>query len=323
MKELLFTVCFAAAMGAALGCRAAAPGVATEAFRAVNVPVHDGLEGLSLCIEAVQHRKHPQKYRALVAEAKRLLAAKTATGEPVKTAADLPPAKQAELRALLTRFVPAVENTEKWDPGAYTLARLLEVREARRTAAERNDLWEKYVADCKAKNQQPKSRAEWDEQWPTRILFSQDFEGPPTEANDWEGTVVTDNVPQGSRRALLGATGNKWFARRVRVGIYYNYARTTTSNWVRFKYFTNKPDPIGVFVFDLTLRNNWETRIEKPVVGQWTEVTLDIATFREKASPGRKVRAGDAIDDVFVHAGRPGDKELKLFVDDVKLLGRD
>jgi len=33
--------------------------------------------------------------------------------------------------------------------------------------------------------------------------------------------------------------------------------------------------------------------------------------------------AGDAIDDLFLGAGKPGDKEFQLLVDDVLLLGLD
>ena len=40
-------------------------------------------------------------------------------------------------------------------------------------------------------------------------------------------------------------------------------------------------------------------------------------------APLRRIRPGNALDDVFVHAGKPGDKELKLIVDDVRLIGLD
>jgi hypothetical protein len=60
------------------------------------------------------------------------------------------------------------------------------------------------------------------------------------------------------------------------------------------------------------------------VVGKWTEVTLDVTRdFRKKGGGRAKIKAGDALDDVFVFAGKPGDKELKLIVDDVKLVGLD
>ena len=279
----------------------------------------DDVQLLRDCIFAVKSRKHQQRYRAIIAESRKLLGPLKASSR----AADLSAEQKKALAGLLKRFKPPVARMEKWDAGQYSLARVREVREATQTGKRRGTLWEKYLAECKAKGAEPKTRAQWDEQWPTRVLFHQDFEGPPTQAHDWLGTISADNVPPGSKRALAAVVPKKWFAQRIRVGIYYDNARATTNNWVRFKYFINKPVPIGVFVFDLTLRNNWETRIEKPVIGRWTEVTLDIATFREKSSRRRKVRPGDGIDDVFVHAGKPGDEDLKLFVDDVMLIGRD
>ena len=276
-----------AVMGVAMCCACRTTGGA-------EVPV-DNVQTLRDCIAAVKDRKHPQKYRAILKESRAFLAE--------LDDARLSDAQRKWLADLLARFAPAVAKLEKWDPGQYTLAKVREVRLANETRAKR----------------QKSPRREW----PTRVLFSQDFEGPPTKACDWQGTIVTDNVPDGSKRALLAATGNKWFAQRIRVGMYFDYPRATTHNWVRFKYFINRPVPVGVFVFDLTLRNNWETAIDKPVVGKWTEVTLDLADFREKSSRRRKIRPGDAMDDVFVHAGKPGDKELRLQVDDIVVFGRD
>ena len=45
--------------------------------------------------------------------------------------------------------------------------------------------------------------------------------------------------------------------------------------------------------------------------------------LRKKGGGRAKVRSGDALDDVFIHAGRPGDKDLQLLVDDVQLIGLD
>jgi hypothetical protein len=269
----------------------------TRAAAKIAVPevAVDHAQTLRDCVTAVKDRKHQQKYRAILKETAAFLA--EADG------AKLSDAQKKALADLLARFRPMVAKLEKWDPGQYTLAKVRELRAAAARRAERKKLPE--------------------QEWPTRVLFSQGFEGPPTKAYDWQGTIVTDNVPKGSKRALLGATGNKWFAQRIRVGMYFDYPRATTHNWVRFKYFINKPVPIGVFVFDLTLRNNWETKIGVPVVGKWTEVTLDLAGFREKGGGRRKIRPGDAMDDVFVHAGKPGDKKLRLLVDDVVVFGRD
>ena len=296
------------------GCRAAAQEVET-----VKARPDDGVQVLRDCIFAVKNRKHQRKYRAIIAESRKFLAPLNAGS----TTADLSAEQRKTLAALLKRFKPLVARMEKWDVGQYSLARVREVREATETRKRRQKLWETYLADCKAQGAQAKTRAEWDGQWPTRVLFEQDFEGPSTKAHDWLGTITTKNVPPGSKRALAAVTPKKWFAQRIRVGIYCDNARMTTTNWVRFKYFINKPVPIGVFVFDMTLRNNWETQIAEPVVGKWTEVTLDIATFREKGGRRRKIKPGNGIDDIFVHAGRPGDKDLRLFIDDAQLIGRD
>ena len=101
-----------------------------------------------------------------------------------------------------------------------------------------------------------------------------------------------------------------------------NPAATTT--WVKFKYFVNKDVPLTVFVFNMTQSDNWQHIIAKPVVGKWTEVTLNVTRdFRKKGGGPAKLNGGDSIDDVFVFAGKPGDKELQLIVDDVQLIGLD
>ena len=76
--------------------------------------------------------------------------------------------------------------------------------------------------------------------------------------------------------------------------------------------------------FDLDQTDNWQQRIAKPVVGKWTEVTLNVTDdFRKKSGAAARVQAGDGLDDVFVFAGTPDDKDLELIVDDVELIGRD
>ena len=295
--------------------------------------IRDGIEDweshqvLADCVSAVQRRKRPRTYRSLIAKAQRLLKVRAeivAGFDKYTLDADRLLAEREQLGELLAKFVPAVQNTEKWDAGAMRLHRAAEVRIARVTARRRKMLRQRHLEACEALKVEPLSQKDWDALWPKRVLFSQDFEKEMVEEADWEGEIVADNVPQGSRRALAGKPGNKYFARRIRVGMYYDYARTATTTWVKFKYFINKDVPIGVFVFDLTQRDNWASSIRKPVVGKWTEVTLNVTRdFRKKAGGRAKVRAGDAIDDVFVHAGTPGDKELKLLIDDVELIGLD
>ena len=53
-------------------------------------------------------------------------------------------------------------------------------------------------------------------------------------------------------------------------------------------------------------------------------MTLNVTEqFRKKGGGGAKVRPGDAMDDVFVLAGKAGDGDLQLLVDDVELIGLD
>ena len=295
--------------------------------------IRDGIEDweslmvLRDCIEAVRNRKNAARYRELIAEAKKLLAVRPEivkgfqefTRDP-----DLLLAEREKLGELIASFMKVVPKLLKWNPDALSLARAAEVRIARGTALRRKMLRERHLKACEALGLEPLSQGKWDALWPRRVLFSQDFEGPPVKHAEWAGEIVTDNLPAGSKRALAGEAGNKYFARRVRVGIYYDHARAATTTWVKFKYFINKNEPIGVFVFDLTQRDNWAGTIADPVVGKWTEATLNVTRdFRKKGAGSAKFRAGDALDDVFVHAGKPGDEELKLIVDDVQLIGLD
>ena len=198
-----------------------------------------------------------------------------------------------------------------------SLARAVEVRVARQTARRRKALRERHVRACEVLKATPLSQKDWDALWPRRVLFAQDFEGPPTKAHDWDGRIVTDNVPTGSKRALAGRPGKKHFASRTRTGIYYDNARAATTTWVAFHYFINKDTPIGVFVFSMTQGDNCRYAIAKPVVGKWTEATIQVG------GGDARIRSGEALDDIFVHAGKPGDNGLVLIVDNVRLIGLD
>jgi hypothetical protein len=185
-------------------------------------------------------------------------------------------------------------------------------------------LRERHLAACRTLEVEPLSQEAWDALWPKRVLFSQDFEGPSRPEADWEGVIENKNVPKGSKRALGGMVPKQYYARRVRVGMYFDNARAATTTWVTFKYFVSKDVPLTVFVFNMTQSDNWQHIIAKPVVGKWTKVTLNVTRdFRKKGGGPAKVKGGDSIDDVFVFAGKPGDKELQLIVDDVQLIGLD
>ena len=305
------------------------PGPTTSLrFEAIRDGIEDWemLQVLRDCVSAVRRRKRAGKHKALLAEAEKLLAVR---GEIVKGFQEFtrdPEQLLAERQAvgdLLAKLVPIVHKTEKWDTHSMRLDRAAEVRIARVTAARRKMLRARHLQACERLKVKPLTDDEWAGLWPKRVLFAQDFESAPGDF-EWDGEIEATNVPSGSKRALAGKGGNKWFAQRTRTGIYFNNARAATTTWVSFRYFINEPVPIGVFVFDMNQSDNWSYTIDKPVVGKWTEVTLNVTRdFRKKGGGNAKIRAGDALDDVFVHAGKPGDKLLKLIVDDVKLIGLD
>lgn len=271
------------------------------------------LQRLRDCIEAVRHRKHQNRYATLIRETEKMLVAYKGIVADFRP----PAAERKKLDDLIARFVPLTEPYEKWDKGAMSLGRAVEVRIARQTARRRKILRGRHVKACEVLKTKSLSQKDWNALWPKRMLFSQDFEGPPIKAHDWDGKIVTDNVPKGSKRALAGRPGNKYFASRTRTGIYYDNARATTTTWVTFHYFINKKIAIGVFVFSMTQGDNCRYTIPKPIVGKWTKVTIQVGGGQAR------IRSGEALDDVFIHAGKPGDKDLELIVDNVRLIGLD
>ena len=273
------------------------------------------------CAEGLRNRKNPQKHKGLLTQAEKLLAVKdeiVSSFTQYTTDPEQLLAAREELGGLLAKAVSMVQNTEKWDTGAMRLARSAEVRVAKQTALRRKMLRDRHLAACEKLKVQPLAQEAWDALWPKRMLFRQDFSGPAGQEYDWDGDVVQDNVPPGSKHALLGHTKDKAFARRIRVGMYFDNARATTHTWVKFQYFINKPVPIGVFVFDMNKQDNFRFSIHEPVVGKWTEAVIKVA------SPGgRGIQPGDSLDDVFIHAGKGGDTELKLYAANVELIGLD
>jgi hypothetical protein len=221
---------------------------------------------------------------------------------------------------LIVEALESVNHLEKWNAGAMNLARAAEVRRAKETRTLRNMLRLKHLAACQELGVDPLTDNEWLALWPTRRLFFQDFE---TDA-DWDGSIETQNTPEGTGRCLAGEFSGKYYARRTRVGIYYNHARAATNTWVKFKYYVNRPGRLTVMVFDLTQKDNYHYRIDRPVVGQWTEVALNVTEdFKRNDGSDAKVDAGDAIDDIFILGGARDDKGMQLFVDDVELIGQD
>jgi hypothetical protein len=284
------------------------------------------LETLKKCVLAVVYRKHQNRY-PMLKEARQFLT--TFKGVLIKRdnaidTLEFQNEQRKRIDTLIARFKPLTVPYEKWDQGAMSFERAEEVRTAMQAARRRKVLFQKHIKACEALSIKPLSQDEWNGLWTKRVLFSQDFEGPQTKEHDWDGDIVINNVYNGSKHALSGKIGQKYFARRTRIGIYYDNARATTQTWVTFKYFINKDQPIGVFVFNMKQADNWTYTIKKPVVGKWTEICLDIMNdFRKKAGGNAKIKAVDSLDDIFIHAGKPGDNDLELIVDDVCLIGRE
>jgi len=232
-------------------------------FEAIRDGIEDweGLQVLADGVAAVRNRKHPEKDKDLIAQAEVMLKVRdeiVAGFDQYTRRADRLLAEREALGELLARLAPLANEAEKWDAGQMTLAKAAEVRRAGQASLRRRMLRDRHLKACEALQVKPLSQEEWDGLWPKRVLFSQDFEADSDRRFDWDGLIVTDNVPPGSRRAVQGDAKDKYFARRVRVGIYRDNAR-----------------------------------------------------------------AGDALDDVFLFAGKPGDAALDLRVDDVVLIGLD
>ena len=292
-------------------------------FEAIRDGIEDWESHLVLrdCVEALARRKNASKHRALLAKAEKLL---EIDGEVVAdfksytTDPDVLLARREALGDLIARLVPLVADTPKWDAGAYTLAKAAEVRIARQTALRRTMLRGRHQKACQALKIPPLPRAQWDAQWPRRVLFEQRFEAK----GDWDGQLVASGRPDG-KSALAAHAKNRHFAQFLRVGIRHDHARAATTTWLRFAYRLSKAVPLEIMLFDLTQGDNYAARIPRPVVGTWAEATLKVTgVFRRKDGSNATLAAGDAIDDVFFGAGRPGD-DVRLLVDDVVLLGLD
>ncbi|MBM4031929.1 MAG: DUF4091 domain-containing protein [Planctomycetes bacterium] len=299
--------------------------------------IRDGIEDweshmvLRDCVEAVRNRKHAAKHKDLIAEAEKLLKVDddiVAGFTKYCLDPDKLLARREALGDLIARFAAVLPLTEKWDAGAYSLAKAAEVRIARETARRRRMLRERHIKACEALKAAPLSDEQWAALWPQRTLFKQDFES----AGDWDGEIIDvggASAPRGAetprpQRALAGEAKNKYHARFARVGIRTDHARAATTTWLKFRYFANKPGPIEVMAFDLTQGDNYASRIATPEVGKWAEATLNITRdFRRKDGSAARLAPGDAIDDLFLGAGKPGDREVQLIVDDVALLGLD
>jgi hypothetical protein len=291
-------------------------------FEAMRDGIEDWESHLVLrdCVEAIRNRKRASRYAGLIRRAEEQLQVagdvvadfRTYTQDPERLLAE-----REKLGNLIAEFIPIVENLEEWDAGQMTLAKAAEVRIARRTALRRRMLRARHMEACRRLGVAPVPESEWIRRWPERVLYRQDFE----KDGRWTGSATAANVPPGSGRALSGVATNKYFGSWAAVDIHFDNARAAAKTWLRFKYFVTKPGPIEVMAFNMTKEDNFVGVLQNPVVGAWTDAAMRVDEFRKKTGSG-KTEAGDAIDDVFFGAGKPGEK-IELLIDDVRLIGLD
>ena len=95
-------------------------------------------------------------------------------------------------------------------------------------------------------------------------------------------------------------------------------AKPTTH--LRFRYFLRKPAPFMVRAHDMAFDENFDLEIAKPVIGEWTTLTLRVMDL--PVNPGGQkvvVGAGDAFAWVRWHVGKPGE-EAEAVIDDVQIV---
>lgn len=152
------------------------------------------------------------------------------------------------------------------------------------------------------------------------MLLREDFEAAK---GNWDGKVITDNVPSGSKHALAATPTETHWARRAAVGN-GRTLRATGDMVLKFRYYISKDIPITIYVFDSTQKDNLRYDIKKPAVGKWTEVAVNInRDFRRNDGSAGKCRPGDALRGISFLSGKTGQDEFDLAVDDVEVTGRD
>ena len=293
-------------------------------FEAIRDGIEDWESHLVLrdCVAAVKNRKGAAEHRDLMDRAEKLLKMSDEivadfshyTLEPERLLVE-----REKLGDLIAELMEIVPQTQQWDAGAYTYDKAVEVRIARQTALRRKMLRERHLKACQELNVEPLPQDAWDELWPKRVLFEQDFESE----GDWDGRHIAAKIPGVTQHHLAGHDENRYFAKFIRVGIRYDHARAATTTWIKFRYLLTRETPLEVMLFDLTQGDNYAARITDPVVDEWTEVIMKVTgEFRRKDGSSAIMEAGDAIDDIFFGAGAPGDGTVML-IGEVILLGRD
>ena len=151
-----------------------------------------------------------------------------------------------------------------------------------------------------------------------RVLLRQDFEG---ERGDWWGRILTDNVPAGSTQALGAEPTETHWARRATVGS-RGTIRAAGIPILTFRYYISKDIPLTIYIMNRTQKDNLRYDIQKPVVGQWTQVRLNVnSDFRRNDGSAGKLQAGDVLTGISFLAGKTGTDEFDMAVDDVEMAG--
>jgi len=90
---------------------------------------------------------------------------------------------------------------------------------------------------------------------------------------------------------------------------------------LRFRYLMRKSAPILVQSQNVTKSENFQLPIERPVVGEWTTVTLRVMDLRVNpgGQAGLKVEPGDQFSWISWMVGRPGE-DVDVTIDDVEIL---
>jgi hypothetical protein len=149
-----------------------------------------------------------------------------------------------------------------------------------------------------------------------RVLLRQDFE---RERGDWSGRILTENVPVGSTRALGATPTETHWARRASVGG-RGTIRAAADTVLTFRYYMSKDIPLTIYIMNRTQKDNLRYDIQKPVVGRWTEVRLNVSTdFRRNDGSAGKLQAGDVLTGISFLAGKTGTDEFDMAVDDVEV----
>lgn len=151
-----------------------------------------------------------------------------------------------------------------------------------------------------------------------RLLLRQDFEA---EKGNWGGKIITDNVPPGGGRALAAVPTETHWARRATVNF---RGRAVGQMVLSFRYYISKDIPLTIYIFDRTQKDNLRYDVDKPVVGRWTDVRVNMNTqFRRNDGSGGKLQAGDSLSDISFLAGKTGVDEFDLAVDDVEIVAAE